>query len=141
MKQRMDFIIQGRESKGADATGTCAYFDAEEEMLAIIKEWKRREVVSLYAATPGPKAVPEDLRHYFEEKSRHSGNLVLSKMLFNGPTDIFDNESMDRKYDIFIGNFEFTKGLLIRFRLYTEEGIDYIDTEFALGYVARRDEK
>jgi hypothetical protein len=139
--ERMDFIIQGREGIGAVATGTCAYFDVEEEMLAIRKEWKRKEVVASYAATPGRKVVPKDLRHYFEEKSEHSGNLVLSKALFNGPTDIFDDENMGRKYDIFIGDFEFTKALLIRFRVYTDEEIDYIDTEFALSYITWRDEK
>ena len=142
MKERMDFIIWGSEStRGFDAVGTCAYFDIEEEMRAIRKEWKRNEVVTMFALTPGPKKIPKDLVKYFEEKPEHSGNLVLSKMLFDGPTSIFDEENVGRKYNISIGTFTFTLSLLVGFRIYTEDKFDYIDTEFALSYVTWRDEK
>ena len=142
MEERMDFVIWGSGStKGFDAIGTCAYFDVEEEMRAIRKEWKRNEVVSLYTMTPGRKKIPEDFRKYFDEKKEHSGNLILNKMLFDGPTNIFDEGSIGMHYNVTVGNFSFTKSLIIRFRIYTEEELDYMDTEFALTYATWRDEK
>jgi hypothetical protein len=137
----MDFIIWGSGStKGFDTTGTCAYFDVEEEMRAIRKEWKRNEVVSLYVMTPGRKKIPKDLVKYFEEKPEHSGNLVLSKMLFDTSSGVFDDGSMAMRYNITIDNFTFTKSLLVRYHLYSEDGVvDYMDAEFALRYVTWRD--
>ena len=142
MEKRMDFVIWGSEStRGFDAVGTCAYFDIEEEMRALKKEWRRNEVVTMFALTPEPKKIPKHLVKYFKEKPEHSGNLVLSKMLFDGPTSIFEEENVGRKYNISIGTFTFTKSLMVRVRIYTEDKFDYMDTEFALSYVTWRDKK
>lgn len=59
---RMNFYIYGTGStQGFDVNGTCEYFDIDSEMRAIRKEWKRNEVVSMFALTPGRKKIPKDL--------------------------------------------------------------------------------
>lgn len=138
---RMNFYIYGTGStQGFDVNGTCEYFDIDSEMRAIKKEWKRNKVVSMFALTPGSKKIPEDCKEYFEQKQEHSGNLTLRKMQFEGnPT--FPEDNIALRYNISLGEYMFTKSVMIRMHLYSEDGQDYMDMEFALSYVTWCDKK
>jgi hypothetical protein len=109
-------------------------------MRAIKKEWKRSEVVSMFALTPGRKKIPEEYREYFEQKQEHSGNLTLRKMQFE-ESSAFPEDDVGLRYNISLGDFMFDKSMMIRMHLYSEEGQDYIDMEFALKFVRHGREK
>jgi hypothetical protein len=132
---RMNFNISGVGSaKGFEGRGTCQYFDVDSEMRAIKKEWKRNEIVSMFALTLGNKKIPEEYREYFEQKQEHSGNLTLRKMQFE-ESSAFPEDDIGLRYDISLGGFMFNESMMTRMHLYSEEGQDYIDMEFVLKFV------
>jgi hypothetical protein len=61
-------------------------------------------------------------------------------MQFEG-NPIFPEDNVGLRYNISLGEYMFTKSMMIRMHLYSEDGQDYIDMEFALSYVTWRDKK